>query len=123
MFSISSDSCFESRTFSSQFLDGMTHEELKEYDVILNDHGNEWDMLAWASGNKVWLADTCMNKIIGAKELINVSMVRLSSPSSIAALVSLIGSGLYPMTSIIWNQILDVPAKRKVATCYKYSSN
>ena len=31
----------------------MSHSELKEYDSILNEHGNEWDMLAWASGQKV----------------------------------------------------------------------
>ena len=31
----------------------MVHAELKEYDAILNEHGNEWDMLAWASGAKV----------------------------------------------------------------------
>ena len=77
MSSILYGSCFETRTFSSQFLDGMTHEELKEYDVILNDHGNEWDMLAWASGNKVWLSDTCMNNIRGAEELMNVSIPRV----------------------------------------------
>jgi hypothetical protein len=39
----------------------MSHAELKEYDVILNDHGNEWDMLAWASGQKVaMIASNCL---------------------------------------------------------------
>ena len=31
----------------------MTVDELKEYDTILNDHGNEWDMFAWAARTKV----------------------------------------------------------------------
>ena len=26
--------------------------ELREYDVILNDHDNEWDMYAWMVGKR-----------------------------------------------------------------------
>jgi succinate dehydrogenase assembly factor 2 len=31
---------------------GMSRAELLEYDMILNDHSNEWDMYAWTVGQK-----------------------------------------------------------------------
>ena len=40
-------------TFASEHLKSMTFDELKEYDTILPDHGNEWDMFAWAARTKV----------------------------------------------------------------------
>eukprot|EP00040_Diaphanoeca_grandis_P025307 m.139977 g.139977 ORF g.139977 m.139977 type:complete len:169 (-) comp30093_c0_seq5:128-634(-) len=39
-------------TFSSRFLQDFSTEQLHEYDVILNDHDNEWDMYHWMVGNK-----------------------------------------------------------------------
>eukprot|EP00048_Salpingoeca_helianthica_P013030 m.194324 g.194324 ORF g.194324 m.194324 type:complete len:138 (-) comp15449_c1_seq4:57-470(-) len=31
-------------TFSGKYLESLTEKQLKEYDTILNDHDNEWDM-------------------------------------------------------------------------------
>lgn len=34
-------------TFAKIYLSAMTEADLKEYDIILNDHDNEWDMYNW----------------------------------------------------------------------------
>lgn len=31
----------------------MSLEELCEYDIILNEHDNEWDMFKWLTGKEV----------------------------------------------------------------------
>lgn len=37
-------------TFAHEFLHTFTIAELREYDVILNEHDNEWDMYLWLVG-------------------------------------------------------------------------
>ncbi len=39
-------------TFAKTNLPTMTHDELKQFDSILNDHDNEWDMFAWCVGRE-----------------------------------------------------------------------
>lgn len=39
-------------TFSNEFLDTLDRPQLEEYDIILNEHDNEWDMYAWMVGKK-----------------------------------------------------------------------
>lgn len=38
--------------FAHEYLHDFTLEQLEDYDVILNDHDNEWDMYFWMIGNK-----------------------------------------------------------------------
>eukprot|EP00039_Didymoeca_costata_P011248 m.157246 g.157246 ORF g.157246 m.157246 type:complete len:160 (+) comp15111_c0_seq7:313-792(+) len=55
-------------TFAGKYLEGMTQSELAEYDSILNDHDNEWDMYAWMVGRKPlpdYLSDSqVMHKLV-----------------------------------------------------------
>ncbi|EGD73432.1 hypothetical protein PTSG_05135 [Salpingoeca rosetta] len=39
-------------TYADQYLDTMTEQQLEEYDSILNDHDNEWDMFKWLTGKE-----------------------------------------------------------------------
>eukprot|EP00038_Savillea_parva_P005873 m.160400 g.160400 ORF g.160400 m.160400 type:complete len:163 (-) comp11942_c0_seq1:1149-1637(-) len=39
-------------TFAHSELHKFSEAELREYDVILNDHGNEWDMYKWLVGKE-----------------------------------------------------------------------
>lgn len=36
-----------SSTFAQKYLADFDEAQLKEYDTILNEHDNEWDMYAW----------------------------------------------------------------------------
>ena len=40
-------------TFCNAYLHGLTEDQLKRYDTILNDHGNEWDMYNWITAKDV----------------------------------------------------------------------
>lgn len=55
-------------TFAHKELHTFTEAELKEYDMILNEHDNEWDMYAWMVGKKplpdYLEASTMMAKLI-----------------------------------------------------------
>ena len=42
--------------FCHQHLDDMNLDELKQLDVIFNDHDNEWEMYNWLVGKEVRLA-------------------------------------------------------------------
>ena len=47
-----SSSSFACSTFAKVHLADMSRDELQQYDTILNEHDNEWDMYAWCVGQR-----------------------------------------------------------------------
>eukprot|EP00049_Salpingoeca_infusionum_P010509 m.180921 g.180921 ORF g.180921 m.180921 type:complete len:156 (-) comp14660_c2_seq2:2344-2811(-) len=70
-------------TYASKYLDTMQGDELKAYDVILNDHDNEWDMFYWLTGQSPLPEYLEQNKVM--QELVEYTRnrskeVRVSMP-------------------------------------------
>eukprot|EP00047_Mylnosiga_fluctuans_P005939 m.243744 g.243744 ORF g.243744 m.243744 type:complete len:144 (+) comp14301_c0_seq1:23-454(+) len=71
-------------TFSRKYLAGMSEAELREYDSILNDHDNEWDMFYCLTGKKPLPPYLQQSAVFGklAKHVANVEKdVRIDAPA------------------------------------------